>query len=152
MSTWCIYMLGSTRVHKCSHHPCMSEYNSKLWTLHIYACICICEACERCLLMEFGVMKIIEVDLIVVLIFYSFKDVFVSSWFYKMFLCEWIGLLNNYHNKIHDWNPHSLSWTLVSVVQLFQWVGSITALWPITVPCINQSAWACLLDQGTCLH
>ena len=29
--------------------------------------------------MELGVMKIIEVDLIVVLIFYSFKDVFVSS-------------------------------------------------------------------------
>ena len=29
--------------------------------------------------MELSVMKIIEVDLIVVLIFYSFKDVFVSS-------------------------------------------------------------------------
>ena len=57
----------------------MPEYDSKSRTLHIYACICICEACEKCLLMEFGVMKIIEVNFIVVLIFYSFKDVFVSS-------------------------------------------------------------------------
>ena len=39
--------------------------------------------------MELGVMKVIEVDLIIVLIFYSFK----------MFLCEWIGLLSDYHNK-----------------------------------------------------
>ena len=29
--------------------------------------------------MELNVMKVIEVNLIVVLIFYSFKDVFVSS-------------------------------------------------------------------------
>ena len=57
----------------------MPEYDSESQTLCIYACICICEACERCLLMELGVMKIIGVDLIVVLIFYSFKDVFVSS-------------------------------------------------------------------------
>ena len=42
------------------------EYGSKLRTLHVYACICIFEACERCLLMEFSVMKIIEVDFVVV--------------------------------------------------------------------------------------
>ena len=66
MSTWRIYMLGSTRVHKCLHHPCMSEYGSESQTLCIYACVCICEACERCLLMELSVMKIVEVDFVVV--------------------------------------------------------------------------------------
>ena len=66
MSTWCIYMLGSTRVHKHLHRPCMPEYDSKSRTLHIYACICICEACERCLSMVFDVMKIIEVDFVIV--------------------------------------------------------------------------------------
>ena len=71
---WCIYMSGSIRVHKCFRHPCMPEYSSKSQTLCIYACICICEACKKCLLMKINVMKIIEVDLIVVLIFYSFKQ------------------------------------------------------------------------------
>ena len=46
---------------------------SESQTLRIYACVCICEACERRLLMELGVIKVIEVDLIIVLIFYSFK-------------------------------------------------------------------------------
>ena len=32
----------------------------------IYACICTCKACENCLSMELNVMKVIEVDLIVV--------------------------------------------------------------------------------------
>ena len=92
MSTRCIYMLGSTRVHKHLHCPCMPECGSESWTLHIYACVCICETCERCLLMELSVMKIVEVDFVVVWIFCSFNDVFVSSWVYK---CLWglIGLL-----------------------------------------------------------
>ena len=97
MSTWHIYMLGSTRVHKCLCRPCMPEYGSESWTLRIYACVCICKACERCLSMELSVMKIIEVDLIVVWIFYSFNNVFVSSCIYKMFW-KLIGLLSNYHN------------------------------------------------------
>ena len=74
------------------HHPCMPEYSSESQTLCIYACVCICETCERCLLMELNVMKIIEVDFIVVWIFYSFNDVFVSSWVYKMFMgIDWIA-------------------------------------------------------------
>ena len=40
------------RVHKWSCRPCMPEYGSGLRTLHIYACVCICKACERCLSME----------------------------------------------------------------------------------------------------
>ena len=36
--------------------------------------------------MEFGVIKVIEIDFIVMLIFYSFNDVFVSSCVYKMFM------------------------------------------------------------------
>ena len=48
--------------------------------------------------MELSVMKIIEVDFVVIWIFYSFNDVFVSSWIYKC-LWELIGLLSNYHNK-----------------------------------------------------
>ena len=76
----------------------MPEYSSKSRTLCIYVCICICEAWERCLLMELSVMKIVEVDFIVVCIFCSFNDVFVSSWVYK---CLWglIGLLSDYHNR-----------------------------------------------------
>ena len=62
------------------HHPCMPEYGSEPRTLHIYACICICKACKKCLSMELDVMKVIEVDLIVVWIFYSFNSVFVSSY------------------------------------------------------------------------
>ena len=65
MSTRCIYMLGSIRVHKRSRRPCMPEYGSKSRTLHIYACVCICEECERCLLIVLSVMKIVEVDFIV---------------------------------------------------------------------------------------
>ena len=57
----------------------MPEYGSESQTLHLCACICICEACERCLLIELSVMKIIEVDFVVPGIFYSFNDVFVSS-------------------------------------------------------------------------
>ena len=79
MSTWCIYRLGSTRVHKCLCHPYMPEYSSASRALHVYVSICICEACKRCLSMEFGVIKLIGIDSIVVLIFYSFNDVFVSS-------------------------------------------------------------------------
>ena len=97
MSTWCIYMLGSTRVHKRLCRPCMPEYSSESWTLHLYVCICICEACERYLSMELGVMKIIGVDFIVVWIFCSFNDVFISSYTFKMFW-KLIGLLSNYHN------------------------------------------------------
>ena len=35
--------------------------------------------------MALGVMKVIGIDFVVVLIFYPFYDVFVSSWVYKMF-------------------------------------------------------------------
>ena len=66
MSIQHIYMLGSIRVHKCLRHPCMPEYGSESCTLNIYVCVCICEACERCLLMKLSVIKIIEVDFIVV--------------------------------------------------------------------------------------
>ena len=76
----------------------MPEYSSKPRTLHIYACVCICYACKRCLSMELSVMKIVEVDLIVVWIFYSFDSVFVSSYIYKMFW-KLIGLLSSYHNR-----------------------------------------------------
>ena len=48
--------------------------------------------------MKLNVMKIIEVDLIVVLIFYSFNNVLSVLEFIK-YLCEWIGLLSNYHNR-----------------------------------------------------
>ena len=44
----------------------MPEYSSEPRTLCIYACICIYKACEKCLSMELDVMKVIEVDLIVV--------------------------------------------------------------------------------------
>ena len=92
MSTQCIYMSGSTRVHKCSCRPCMPEYGSESWTSCIYACVCICEAWERCLLIALSVMKVIEVDFVVVWIFCSFKDVFVSSWVYKMFMMiDWVA-------------------------------------------------------------
>ena len=36
--------------------------------------------------MVLGVMEVIGIDLIVVLIFYSFNNVFVSSCVYKMFM------------------------------------------------------------------
>ena len=93
-------MLGSTRVYKCLCRPCMPEYGFELWTLHIYVCVCICEACERCLSMELSTMKTIEVDFVVIWIFYSFNDVFVSSWVYKMFM-GLIELLSDYHNTLH---------------------------------------------------
>ena len=48
--------------------------------------------------MALGVMKVIGIDFVVVLIFYSFNNVFVSCWVYKIFVCEWIGLLSDYHN------------------------------------------------------
>ena len=70
----------------------MPEYGSTLQTLHVCVSIFICEACERCLSMEFGVMKVIGIDFIVVLIFYSLNDVFVSSCFYKMFMgIDWVA-------------------------------------------------------------
>ena len=69
----------------------MSEYSSALQTLHVYVSICICEACKRSLSMELGVMKLIGIDFIVVLIFYSFNNVFVSSCVYKMFMgIDWV--------------------------------------------------------------
>ena len=47
--------------------------------------------------MALSVMKVIGIDLVVVLIFYSFNNVFVSSCVYKMFMgIDW--LLSNYHN------------------------------------------------------
>ena len=97
MSTWRIYMSGSTRVHKRLRHPCMPEYSSESWTLRLYVCICICEACKRYLSMELSVMKIIGIDFVVVWIFCSFNDVFISSYTFKMFW-KLIGLLSNYHN------------------------------------------------------
>ena len=49
--------------------------------------------------MIFSVMKLIGINFVIVLIFYSFNDVFVSSWAYKMFMgIDW--LLSNYHNII----------------------------------------------------
>ena len=113
MSTQRIYMSGSTRVHKHSRCPCMPEYGSESQTLHIYACVCICEACERYLSMELSVMKIIGVDFIVVWIFCSFNDVFISSYTFKMFL-KLIGLLSNYHNRSHN-SPKELE------PDIYQW-------------------------------
>ena len=53
-------------------------------------------------------MKVIGIDFVVVLIFYSFNDVFVSSWVYKMFM--WIDwLLSDYHNTPHSSHPCPLS-------------------------------------------
>ena len=98
MSTWRIYMSGSTRVHKCSRRPCMPEYGSESWTLHLYVCTCICEACERYLSMGLSVMKIVGVNFVVVWIFCSFNDVFITSYTFKMFW-KLIGLLSNYHNN-----------------------------------------------------
>ena len=69
----------------------MCEY-STLLTLIDRGCegimiyICIWEACKRYLSMAFGKTKLIEVDFSVVSIFYSFNDVFVSSWIYGMFV------------------------------------------------------------------
>ena len=49
-------------------------------------------------MIAFSEMKLIGTDFIVVLIFYSFNDVFVSSWAYTMFMeIDW--LLSNYHNR-----------------------------------------------------
>ena len=43
-------------------------------------------------------MKLIGINFVVSLIFYSFNGVFVSSWVYKMFMgIDW--LLSDYHNK-----------------------------------------------------
>ena len=50
-------------------------------------------------------MKIIGVDFIVVWIFCSFNDVFISSYSFKVFW-KLIGLLNNYHNSC---NPKRLT-------------------------------------------
>ena len=36
--------------------------------------------------MAFGVMKLIGFDFVVVFKFYSFNDVFVSSWVYRIFV------------------------------------------------------------------
>ena len=42
--------------------------------------------------MALGVMKVIEIDFVVVLIFYSFNNVFVSCWVYKIFIrIDWIA-------------------------------------------------------------
>ena len=42
--------------------------------------------------MALDVMKLIRIDFIVMLIFYSFNDVFVSSWVYKMFMgIDWVA-------------------------------------------------------------
>ena len=79
MSPWCIYKSGSTRVHKYSRRPYMPECGSKSRTLCVYVSICICEACKRCLSMALDEMKVIGVGFIVILIFYSFNNVFVSS-------------------------------------------------------------------------
>ena len=70
----------------------MPEYGSKSRSPYIYACICICEACKRCLSMALSVMKVIGIDFVVVLVFYSFKNVFVSCWVYKMFMgINWVA-------------------------------------------------------------
>ena len=70
----------------------MPEYSSKSQTPHIYAYICSCEACERCLSMALGVMKVIGIDFVGVLIFYSFNNVFVSCWVYKIFMwMDWVA-------------------------------------------------------------
>ena len=98
MSTWRIYMLGSIRVHKRSHRPCMPEYGSEPRTLHLCVCICICEEYERCLLIVLSVMKIVEVDFIVPWIFYSLMMFLLVLILLKCFW-ELIGLLSNYHNN-----------------------------------------------------
>ena len=36
--------------------------------------------------MEFDIMELIGIDLVIVLIFYYFYDVFVSSWVYRVFM------------------------------------------------------------------
>ena len=42
--------------------------------------------------MGLGVMKVIGIDFVVVLIFYSFNNVFVSSCVYKMFMgINWVA-------------------------------------------------------------
>ena len=66
MSIRRIYMSGYTRVHKCLRCPCMPEYGSEPRTLHLCVCICIFEACERCLSMEYSVMKTVGIDFNVV--------------------------------------------------------------------------------------
>ena len=72
MSIWRIYRSVSIRVHKRSCHAYTPEYGSTLQTLRVYVSICICEACERCLLMEFGMTKLIGINFVVVLIFLFF--------------------------------------------------------------------------------
>ena len=47
--------------------------------------------------MALGVMKVIGIDFVVVLIFYSFNNLLSVLEFIK-YLCEWIRLLSNYHN------------------------------------------------------
>ena len=55
-------------------------------------CVCIWMACEGCLLMAFSVMKLIGIDFVIVLIFYSFNNVFVSSWVCRIFMgIVWIA-------------------------------------------------------------
>ena len=121
MSIRRIYMSGSIRVHKCSRRPCMPEYGSELRTLHLYVCICICEACKRYLSMQLSVMKIIGVDVVVVWIFCSFNDVFISFYIFLECFQKLIGLLSDYHNRCQGKTPFPLQ----SVSEFFQ-------LWPWT--------------------
>ena len=105
MSTQRIYMSGSIRVHKHLRCPCMPEYGSELWTLHLCVCICICEACESCLLMEYSIMKTVGIGFDVVWIFYSFLIMFLLVIILLKYFWELIGLLSNYHNNMYIcWN------------------------------------------------
>ena len=83
MSIWCIYSSGSIRVHKHLLIRLNAAPNRKHF---VCVSICIWMACEGCLSMAFNVIKLIGVDFDDILIFYSFNDVFVSSWVYRIFV------------------------------------------------------------------
>ena len=63
--------------------------------------------------MALSVMKVIGIDFNVVLIFYSFNDVFLLV--LEFIKCLWglIGLLSNYHNSPHSSNLVSSRLSLV---------------------------------------
>ena len=126
MSTRRIYMSGSIRVHKCLRHPCMPEYGSKPQTLHLCVCICICEACESCLSMEYSIMKTVGIDFDVVWIFYSFNDIFISSYSFKVFW-KLIGLLSNYHNIY--FNQYKSSIVLCFYLMYSSWCARYMGMW-----------------------
>ena len=108
--------------------------------------------------MLFRSMNIIEVDLIVVLIFYSFNNVLSVLEFIK-YLCEWIGLLSDYHNRTEYKFMSQLKVDML-LKDLAIWLGKCVGVTLTRTAKIEEYA-ACALAKtahsstsrlGKCLH